>query len=172
MHKDVIMRFISTLVVMICPICPHWSEHLWGLLGNTHTVCDAEWPKYVAYDKLVRKQLNFFRDTIKNARQAALKCKAGAKSAVVYLASVYEEKKVTILEFLAGLCSTQGVFPDDLLKRMKDFVESRPELKKDTKILMQFGAFMRDEAKERGADALAVEQAFDQKALLEVRKNI
>ena len=31
---------------------------------------------------------------------------------------------------------------------------------------MQFGAFMRDEALERGVDALAIEMSFDQKAIL------
>lgn len=34
--------------------------------------------------------------------------------------------------------------------------------------LMQFAAFMRDEALERGADALATDMPFDQKAILEV----
>lgn len=33
---------------------------------------------------------------------------------------------------------------------------------------MQFGAFMRDEARDRGADALQVDMLFDQKAILEV----
>ena len=35
--------------------------------------------------------------------------------------------------------------------------------------LMQFGSFMRDEARERGEDALATELPFDQGAILEVR---
>ena len=54
----------------------------------------------------------------------------------------------------------------DLLKTMKSFFEADPELKKDTKMLMQFGAFMRDDAKVRGPDALALEQPFEQKQLL------
>ena len=69
---------------------------------------------------------------------------------------------------MSTLCSTEGEFPSDLSKLMKDHVESIPEMKPDTKLHMQFGAFMRDEAKERGPDALAVEQPFDQKAILEV----
>jgi hypothetical protein len=36
-------------------------------------------------------------------------------------------------------------------------------------VLMQFAAFMRDEAIERGSDALATEMAFDQRAILQVR---
>lgn len=35
---------------------------------------------------------------------------------------------------------------------------------------MQFGAFMRDEAKSRGPDALGVDQPFDQKTILEESK--
>ena len=35
---------------------------------------------------------------------------------------------------------------------------------------MQFGAFMRDEAKDRGSDALQVELSFNQKDILEVEK--
>jgi hypothetical protein len=35
--------------------------------------------------------------------------------------------------------------------------------------LMQFGAFMRDEARDRGSDALQVELSFNQKSILEVR---
>ena len=34
---------------------------------------------------------------------------------------------------------------------------------------MQFGAFMRDEAKDRGPDALQVELSFNQKEILEVK---
>jgi hypothetical protein len=34
---------------------------------------------------------------------------------------------------------------------------------------MQFGAFMRDEARDRGSDALQVELSFNQKSILEVR---
>lgn len=35
---------------------------------------------------------------------------------------------------------------------------------------MQFGAFMRDEAADRGVDALAIEIPFNQQAILEVRR--
>jgi hypothetical protein len=73
-----------------------------------------------------------------------------------------------MLQFLQTLCDKSGEFPGDLMQRMKDFVEGEPSFKKDTKVLMQFGAFMRDEAKDRGPDALAVELPFDQKAILEV----
>lgn len=169
MHADVVFRFINALTVMISPICPHWSENIWHLLANPGSVCDASWPSFTPYDRLVRKQYVFFRDFLKNARQLCMKSKvANPKAAHIFIASVYEEKRITVLKFLQTVCDTRGNFPADLLKDMKEFIEGQPELKSETKQLMQFGAFMRDEAKERGPDALAIEMTFDQKSILEV----
>lgn len=180
------MRFIYALVVMVSPICPHWSENIWsklrdaanqGILGDmpilSESVCNTPWPAFTPFDKLVRKQYIFFRDFLKNARQAAIKSKVnGPKSVIVYLANTFEEKKILLLRWMQTICDTDGGFPDDLLKRMKEFVENDNELKKDTKMLMQFGAFMRDEARDRGIDALAEVAPFNQMAILKVFPSI
>jgi leucyl-tRNA synthetase len=168
MHEAIVRRFISALTVMLSPICPHWCENIWTVIGGSGSVVDAPWPHYVAYDKLVRKQFSFFKEVLKNARQLILKTKVSSpRSAYVYVASTYDEKKVEVLKFLQERYDGRD-FPADLLKLMKEFLESSPDLKKETKVLMQFGAFMRDEAKERGPDALAIEITFDQKSLIEV----
>lgn len=139
------------------------------MLNIAESVCHTSWPAFTPFDKLVRKQYVFFRDFLKNARQAAIKSKVnGPKSVIVYLANTFEEKKIVLLRWMATICDKDGGFPEDLLKRMKDFVEGDGDLKKDTKLLMQFGAFMRDEAKERGIDALAEVAPFDQMAILNV----
>ena len=36
---------LEQLVVLIAPFAPHIAEELWHQLGNTTTVCDAQWPK-------------------------------------------------------------------------------------------------------------------------------
>jgi leucyl-tRNA synthetase len=38
--KDV----LKILAVLLAPFAPHLAEELWELLGNTTTVCDAQWP--------------------------------------------------------------------------------------------------------------------------------
>jgi leucyl-tRNA synthetase len=170
MHRQAVLEFIEALVVMISPICPHWAEGLWAKLkGSSETsVCDMPWPKLPPYDKLVRKQYIFFRDFLRNARQAGIKSKVtGAKNLIVYLANTFEDKKIVLLRWMQSVCNADGHLPEDLLKQMKDFVEGSDELKKDTKVLMQFGAFMRDEARDRGVDALALESPFDQIAILQ-----
>lgn len=34
MHKTLVLRFIEAQVVVLAPICPHYAEHFWGLLGH------------------------------------------------------------------------------------------------------------------------------------------
>eukprot|EP01041_Mallomonas_annulata_P005684 gene5684-11471_t len=173
MHHDVIMRFIEAIIIMMSPICPHWCEMLWESMGNKEGfVIDAKWPSTSGnVDKLLRKQYIFFRDFMKNIRLAVMKLKAGTagdkRTAHVYLANTYEPKKIQMLQYLQSISDVNGTFSNDLMGQMKSWLESQPDLAKDTKLLMQFGAFMRDEAKERGSDALQCEMSFDQKAILE-----
>ena len=77
---------------------------------------------------------------MKNIRLAYLKIKlplVGNKCAFIYLASVYEEKKIIMLKFLQSICTPEGVFPSDLMGRMKDFCEADPALKAATKVRMR-----------------------------------
>jgi leucyl-tRNA synthetase len=37
---------LKTLVILIAPFAPHIAEELWEMLGETGSVCDAEWPKW------------------------------------------------------------------------------------------------------------------------------
>lgn len=34
MHKDLIFHFIKVQTILLAPICPHVSEHVYQLLGN------------------------------------------------------------------------------------------------------------------------------------------
>ena len=37
---------LSIFVVLLAPFAPHIAEELWHALGNTTSVCDAEWPEF------------------------------------------------------------------------------------------------------------------------------
>lgn len=37
-------ELLSDLIILIAPFAPHIAEELWHQLGNTTTVCDAQWP--------------------------------------------------------------------------------------------------------------------------------
>lgn len=169
LHEDVCTRFINSMVVMMSPICPHWSEHIWtNVLGNAESVCKTRWPTFTPYDPLARKKFNFFKDFVAGFRQSVQKLKANGRDAHVFLATTFEDNKVTVLKFLQSEMSEDGKFPADILSRMKVFLNGDEILKQDTKGLMQFGSFMKNEADLIGPDALATEIPFDQKAILEV----
>ena len=36
---------LSQFIICLAPFAPHISEELWHVLGNTNTVCDANWPE-------------------------------------------------------------------------------------------------------------------------------
>jgi leucyl-tRNA synthetase len=171
LHKDIVMRFIEALVLIMQPIIPHWSENIWELIGGQakfSTVCDAAWPTHDPYSPHLRKEYLFFKDFVKTIRLGTMKLKvASPKCANIFLASTYEPKKVEVLKYLQSVYDIDAKFPATLLKDMKAYFEADPALVADTKVLMQFGAFMRDEALERGEDALAIEITFEQKAILE-----
>jgi hypothetical protein len=65
-------------------------------------------------------------------------------------------------------CAGSGKFPETFVKDLKPWLESQPHLAASTKLLMQFAAFMKGEAEERGVDALATVLPINQRAILEV----
>ena len=77
-------ELLQDLIVLIAPFAPHIAEELWHQLGNTQTVCDAQWPECneeylvestmqltVSFNGKARYQKEFAADadneTIKNA---------------------------------------------------------------------------------------------------------
>eukprot|EP00825_Cyclidium_porcatum_P040817 TRINITY_DN5247_c0_g1_i4.p1 TRINITY_DN5247_c0_g1~~TRINITY_DN5247_c0_g1_i4.p1 ORF type:complete len:446 (-),score=67.62 TRINITY_DN5247_c0_g1_i4:970-2307(-) len=39
-------EILSQFIVLLAPFAPHISEELWAALGNTTSVCDAQWPAF------------------------------------------------------------------------------------------------------------------------------
>lgn len=100
-HRDVILRFLHVLIILIAPICPHWSENLWKTYitiapGGPHpsSINKALWPTHEPFNKLLRKEYTFFRDFLRNMRAASLKSSLPNRAAYVYVSSVYDSKKV------------------------------------------------------------------------------
>lgn len=173
LHATIIRKFIESVVVMISPICPHWADNIWEMLGNKGSVAASSWPSFNLYDKHLRKQYSFFRDFIKASRLAVLKQKVnGPKGGYIYVSSTYDSNKTTVLEFMQDLWKVKQSFDQEFPRQLKSFLESNPTLKPETKNLMQFGAYMRDEALDRGFDALSTEIPFDQLYILTVSRTV
>lgn len=49
---------LSELVILLAPFAPHIAEELWHNIGNTTTVCDAQWPAFNE-EYLVEDTINY-----------------------------------------------------------------------------------------------------------------
>ncbi|KAJ2505074.1 cytosolic leucyl tRNA synthetase [Coemansia sp. RSA 2052] len=45
MHPALVRKWINRQIIQLCPITPHWCEHVWRtLMGNTTSIINARWP--------------------------------------------------------------------------------------------------------------------------------
>ena len=44
-HRCCSRQVLQSLLVLLTPFAPHIAEELWHALGNTTTICDAQWPQ-------------------------------------------------------------------------------------------------------------------------------
>ena len=144
-HADVMKRFVHALTVMMSPICPHWSDGIWeelDLPNKSATVCDALWPEWKPYDRVLRKKYIFFRKTLKAMSLTISKTKLVKGQPVVaycYYSTTYSAEKISVLEWMQSLYNEEtNSFPNDFLPLMKAWCEETPEKKKATKTIMQF----------------------------------
>ncbi|KAG1147868.1 hypothetical protein G6F37_003759 [Rhizopus arrhizus] len=74
MHKDLIMRYIEIQALLLSPITPHWSEHVWGtVLKKEGLVVSAPFPKPSApVDESLEAATRYIRRTTKAIRDAEL----------------------------------------------------------------------------------------------------
>ncbi|PKI83407.1 leucine--tRNA ligase [Malassezia vespertilionis] len=74
MHAELIELWVRNQALLIAPIAPHFSEHVYKvLLGNTDSVHNARFPSITApEDAALTAAAKYVRDTIKTIRDAEL----------------------------------------------------------------------------------------------------
>ncbi|KAJ0409575.1 hypothetical protein ATCC90586_010086 [Pythium insidiosum] len=184
MHREVIERFLEAQTIMLAPITPHFCEHLWKLLGKSGFVSTARWPQAFDVDYSLLRAADFLSKTMRSFREALTKGSAKKKGkgaapvdtkkpthAHVYLSDEFPEWQQKVLVFMASVFDSKSkAFPADFMKLLKEEVAKDDALKKITKNVMQFAAFVKDEASVRGQEALELRMPYDQKAVLESNK--
>ena len=164
MHKEAIVKWCESIVIMICPICPHWSEKLWKQVGKEGYAVKALWPVAGKEDKLLSRQAKFLRDNLKNFRQHAGKAKKGWTKSTILVTDSYPEWKVNVLLMMQE--KYDNGFPADFMKQLKVWCKDLPD-KKLIKNTMQFASFTKREVEDVGPVAMETSLPFDQKAILE-----
>ncbi len=83
---------LRNLVILLAPFAPHISEELWSALGNTTSVCDAQWPSYneeylkedvvnytISFNGKARFSMEFASDADNNTIQETVLSSEGAQ---------------------------------------------------------------------------------------------
>jgi leucyl-tRNA synthetase len=164
MHKDVVSKWCEALVIMICPVCPHWSEKLWKKIGKTGHAVQAAWPVAGEVDKLLSRQARFLRDNLKTMRQQVGKAKAGFTKSSVLVTDSYPQGKIDVLLMMQE--KYDNGFPADFMKQLKGWCKNLPD-KKLVKNTMQFASFTKKEVEDVGPVAMETTLPFDQKSIME-----
>ncbi|KAJ2292610.1 cytosolic leucyl tRNA synthetase [Coemansia sp. RSA 355] len=73
MHPELLRKYITRQVIQLCPITPHWAEHIWKtVINNPDSIMDARWPTdlpsdpdyvTIAIGDYIRKVVKSARDT-------------------------------------------------------------------------------------------------------------
>lgn len=163
MHEKVVKKWCEALCIMICPICPHWSEKVWRNMGKEGYAVKAPWPVADEEDKLLTRQVKFLRDSLKNFRAQCGKAKKGWKDVSILVTDSYPEWKLNTLKWLQE--KYDDGFPADLMKQLKSWTKNLPD-KKLIKLTMQFASFTKKEVEDVGPTAMDLVLPFDQKSVL------
>jgi leucyl-tRNA synthetase len=164
MHRNAVTKWCEAIVIMICPICPHWSEKVWKQMGKPGHAIKAPWPVADEEDKLLSRQAKFLRDNLKNLRQQVGKGTKGSNSASLLVTDSYPEWKVNVLLMMQE--KYDNGFPHDFMQQLKAWCGNVAD-KKLIKNMMQFASFTKKEVEEVGPIAMETTLPFDQKAIME-----
>nr|CCA14882.1 LeucyltRNA Synthetase (Cterminal region) LeucyltRNA Synthetase (Central region) LeucyltRNA Synth putative [Albugo laibachii Nc14] len=187
MHSKVLDRYIHAQIIMLSPICPHFCEHIWSLMGNSGFVSTASWPAVDIVDQSLLRAGDFLGKTIRHFRDIQAKnpgnnrSKSSSKGpevtptkcthAQIYLATefpVWQQKMLRIMS--TQFDSTANAFPSDFMSTLKAAICNDETLKKMMKNVMQFAAFVRSETEVRGKEAMELCMPYNQKEVLEANK--
>ncbi|XP_041358320.1 leucine--tRNA ligase, cytoplasmic-like [Gigantopelta aegis] len=174
MHRDLVSRFIETQILMLAPICPHITEHIWKLLGKTGSIMHAAWPNAGPIDRVLVRSSEYLMDAAHEFRLRLKAALAPSKTkkvvqmpthATIWVAKRYPPWQNTILVTLKELFEANKGFPENKVIAAK--LNSNPDLKKYAKKLMPFVQVAKENFQKHGVKALDLTMEFDECKVLE-----
>jgi len=165
-------RFIRAVVIMMSPVTSHTSEHIWReLLGEPKSVFDAGWPAVGTPDLVILEANAYITRMIGNARASqqkwVQKAKKPASTMRVYVAASFPDWHQLTLKTCEAYHQKHNTL-DDVSKEitLRTFLLEVPELKAQTKKVMDVMSQTRKNFAAEGIEAFRVALVFDEKAVL------
>eukprot|EP01080_Neovahlkampfia_damariscottae_P009492 gene9492-1698_t len=171
--QDLMMKFIEYEAIIMSPIRPHFSEHIWELIGKKTRIENELWPEVPDSDlRVIRSYFYFqnsiyqFRSKLNKEKDTAKKSKkewSQPKGAYIYVMDHYATWQLETLKVLREIIKpTDTQFPVDLSKMLKGKVDG-----KNMKNIMMFVGYLRLEFEKYGMEALNDELPFDEYGIFE-----
>uniref|UniRef100_A0A6P7HDN4 leucine--tRNA ligase n=1 Tax=Diabrotica virgifera virgifera TaxID=50390 RepID=A0A6P7HDN4_DIAVI len=179
MHIDLVMKFIEVQTIILAPICPHVSEHVWELIGNKTSVVNASWPVVGPIDEIKIKASEYLMECAHSFRVHLKTYLQGVKTKNhpnpppvekpniinIWVAKTFPEWQSLVLTTLKNhFQANKGVLPDN--KTLSVEFGKMNELKKYMKRVMPFVQATREKIEQLGVKALALTLEFDEAAVL------
>ncbi len=87
---------LKELVVILAPFAPHIAEELWQMLGETTTVCDAQWPE--CNEEYLKEDISVYAITFNGKVRFSLEFTAGTPKEEVEKVALAHENSQKYLE--------------------------------------------------------------------------
>ena len=180
MHRDLINKYVETIVVCMSPITPHFCDHLWSaVLKKDGLVMDAHWPQYPVDLSLSRKY-NSLQSMLREFRLDFQRLMGGKKGktaaviqnptdAVIFVAEGYAPFQRAALVALTEveLDAENEAVDKKYMTILKDHAEVKALPAADQVKALKFAAFhMANEVKVRGKQALELDLPFNEADML------
>ncbi|GMI40858.1 hypothetical protein TeGR_g10626 [Tetraparma gracilis] len=160
MNKGLTVRWMKSIVVLMTPITPHWSEHLWSsVLKEEGFVVKAPFPTSLGEDKVLTRQSQCLFSSLKSFRQMVGKAKKKPNKCTVLVVDNYPAWKEEALTWM--IANKDKMASKEFMKDVKGWVGTLPD-KKNAKNVLQFIAFVKKEWEAVGDQAMDMSCPFDQ----------
>ncbi|KAI9015178.1 hypothetical protein BC832DRAFT_194924 [Gaertneriomyces semiglobifer] len=117
MHEDVIRRYIEAQALLMAPITPHWSEHVWmDLLKKPETIKNASWPEGRDIDTSLIDAASYVRNLVGKIRSTEDRATARNKKKGSKEAASEEKDKTKLRLFIA---STYPAWQEECIEVLK-----------------------------------------------------
>eukprot|EP00762_Andalucia_godoyi_P003036 ANDGO_04173.mRNA.1 Leucine--tRNA ligase len=176
LHSRLVKRFCELQCILLAPICPHWTEHIWrDMLGNKKSIFHARWPQAAPVDPLLRKVSQYVVNVVHESRvmiakRETLLAKKGKVEkfnavSIVVSAGYTPEQKVAIDTMRQFYDPNAKTFDQ---KVVVEALKQNPATKAALKNIMPFVAQRKmDLESTQDLTLLSADAAFSEKSVLE-----